>query len=38
MEDYSDIEKKTTNFRNYMLNYNKTIKNNISEDAVIIKN
>jgi len=38
MEDYSDIEKKTTNFRNYMLNYNKAIKNNISEDAVIIKN
>ena len=25
-EDYSDIEKKTTNFKNYMLNYNKTYK------------
>lgn len=24
-EDYSDIEKKVTNFRNYMLNYNKVI-------------
>lgn len=25
-EDYSDIEKKVTNFKNYMLNYNKTYK------------
>jgi hypothetical protein len=25
-EDYSDIEKKTTNFKNYMLNYNKAYK------------
>ena len=25
-EDYSDIEKKRTNFKNYMLNYNKVIK------------
>jgi GR25 family glycosyltransferase involved in LPS biosynthesis len=25
-EDYSDIEKKVTNFRNYMLNFNKAIK------------
>lgn len=25
-EDYSDIEKKVTNFRNYMLNYNKAYK------------
>ena len=25
-EDYSDIEKKTTNFKNYMLNYNKVYK------------
>jgi hypothetical protein len=25
-EDYSDIEKKITNFKNYMLNYNKVIK------------
>lgn len=27
-EDYSDIEKKVTNFKNYMLNYNKAYKNN----------
>jgi hypothetical protein len=26
-EDYSDIEKKNTNFSNYMLNYNKAYKN-----------
>jgi len=26
LEDYSDIEKKKTNFRNYMLNYNKCYK------------
>lgn len=25
-EDYSDIEKKVTNFRNYMLNYNKAVR------------
>jgi hypothetical protein len=25
-EDYSDIEKKVTNFRNYMLDFNKAIK------------
>jgi len=25
-EDYSDIEKKKTNFKNYMLNYNKVVK------------
>jgi len=27
-EDYSDIEKKVTNFKNYMLNYNKAYKTN----------
>jgi hypothetical protein len=25
-EDYSDIEKRVTNFKNYMLNYNKAYK------------
>ncbi len=28
-EDYSDIEKKITNFKNYMLNYNKAYKPNV---------